>query len=96
MESAIDTQVLTREVTIAARPETVWKLLAEPAMQSSWWGTGLAFEAGQLSRPACDRRRRRRSGNAIPSWTRCKGARPRRRAGASHFSSSFSAAELMQ
>jgi uncharacterized protein YndB with AHSA1/START domain len=45
MESAIETQVFARELTIAARPETVWKLLAEPAMQSSWWGTALAFEA---------------------------------------------------
>jgi uncharacterized protein YndB with AHSA1/START domain len=45
MESATETNVLARELTIAARPETVWKLLADPTKQSVWWGTPLAFEA---------------------------------------------------
>lgn len=45
MESATETQVFARELTIAARPETIWKLLADPAKQSAWWGTALAFEA---------------------------------------------------
>jgi uncharacterized protein YndB with AHSA1/START domain len=44
MESATETQVIERELTIAAQPETVWKLLAHPAQQSAWWGTALAFD----------------------------------------------------
>jgi uncharacterized protein YndB with AHSA1/START domain len=45
MESATETHVYERELTIAAQPETVWKLLADPAQQSVWWGTALAFDA---------------------------------------------------
>jgi uncharacterized protein YndB with AHSA1/START domain len=45
MESATETHVYERELTIAAQPETVWKLLADPARQSTWWGTALAFDA---------------------------------------------------
>jgi uncharacterized protein YndB with AHSA1/START domain len=45
MESATETFTLERELTIAARPETVWNLLVDPAEQSSWWGTALDFDA---------------------------------------------------
>ncbi len=45
MESATETFAIEREVSIAARPETVWKLLADPAEQSTWWGTSLDFDA---------------------------------------------------
>lgn len=45
MGSATDTHVYERELTIAAQRETVWKLLADPAQQSAWWGTALDFEA---------------------------------------------------
>ena len=38
MESATETFAIERELTIAARPETVWKLLADPAEQSTWMG----------------------------------------------------------
>jgi uncharacterized protein YndB with AHSA1/START domain len=36
---------IERELSIAARPETVWKLLVDPAEQSKWWGTPLDFDA---------------------------------------------------
>ena len=45
MASATETFTVERELTIAARPETVWKLLVDPAEQSSWWGTALDFDA---------------------------------------------------
>jgi uncharacterized protein YndB with AHSA1/START domain len=45
MESATETHAIQRELTIAARPETVWKLLVDPAQQSTWWGTSLDFDA---------------------------------------------------
>ena len=45
MESATETFAIEREVSIAARPETVWKLLTDPAEQSTWWGTSLDFDA---------------------------------------------------
>ena len=45
MESATETFAIERELTIAARPETVWKLLVDPAEQSTWWGTSLDFDA---------------------------------------------------
>jgi len=40
-----DAFTVERELTIAARPETVWDLLVDPAEQSKWWGTPLDFEA---------------------------------------------------
>ena len=45
MESATETHAIERELTIAAPPETVWKLLVDPAQQSTWWGTSLDFDA---------------------------------------------------
>ncbi len=45
MPSTTETFTVERELTIAARPETVWSLLVEPAEQSKWWGTPLDFEA---------------------------------------------------
>ena len=45
MESTTETFVVERELTIAAEPETVWRLLAEPAEQSTWGGTPLDFDA---------------------------------------------------
>ena len=45
MQSATETFTVERELTIDARPETVWKLLVDPAEQSKWWGTPLDFEA---------------------------------------------------
>ena len=45
MESTTETFAVERELTIAARPETVWRLLVDPAEQSTWWGTPLDFEA---------------------------------------------------
>jgi len=45
MESATETFTVERELTIGARPDTVWKLLTDPAKQSTWWGTPLDFEA---------------------------------------------------
>lgn len=41
MESTTTTETFTveRELTIDAKPATVWRLLAEPAEQSRWWGT---------------------------------------------------------
>ena len=45
MQSATETFAIERELSIAARPETVWKLLTDPAEQSTWWGTSLDFDA---------------------------------------------------
>jgi uncharacterized protein YndB with AHSA1/START domain len=45
MQSATETFTVRRELTIAARPETVWRLLVEPGEQSRWWGSPLDFEA---------------------------------------------------
>jgi uncharacterized protein YndB with AHSA1/START domain len=45
MQSATEAFTIEREVTIAARPDTVWKLLVDPAEQSRWWGTPLDFDA---------------------------------------------------
>jgi len=45
MPSTTETFTVERELTIAARPETVWSLLVEPSEQSKWWGTPLDFEA---------------------------------------------------
>jgi uncharacterized protein YndB with AHSA1/START domain len=43
--STTEAFTVERELTIAARPETVWQLLVDPAEQSKWWGTPLDFEA---------------------------------------------------
>jgi uncharacterized protein YndB with AHSA1/START domain len=45
MPSTTETFTVERELTIDARPETVWSLLVEPREQSKWWGTPLDFEA---------------------------------------------------
>ena len=44
MDSATDTFTVERELTIAAPPAAVWKLLVDPAEQSRWWGTPLDFD----------------------------------------------------
>src|SRR5213075_2352466 len=45
VESTTELFTVERELTIAAQPETVWKLLVDPTEQSRWWGTPLDFEA---------------------------------------------------
>jgi uncharacterized protein YndB with AHSA1/START domain len=45
LKSPTETSTVERQLAIAARPETVWRLLTDPAQQSAWWGTALEFEA---------------------------------------------------
>ena len=52
MESATETFTVERELTIAARPETVWNLLVDPAEQSSWWGRRSTSTRGRVARSA--------------------------------------------
>lgn len=44
MESTTEELVVRREVEIAARPETVWELLVDPARAVSWWGESVTLE----------------------------------------------------
>jgi hypothetical protein len=45
VESATDTQVVERELTIAASPETVWDFLVDPDKATRWMGEAASFEA---------------------------------------------------
>ncbi|MGZ8693790.1 MAG: hypothetical protein ACXWZT_13825 [Gaiellaceae bacterium] len=38
MESLTETTSVVRELTIAARPETVWEFLVDPAKAERWMG----------------------------------------------------------
>ena len=38
MESATETTTIVRELTIAARPETVWEFLVDPEKATRWMG----------------------------------------------------------
>ena len=44
MESATETIAVVRELSIAARPETVWELLVDPEQARRWMGVDVAFE----------------------------------------------------
>lgn len=45
MESATDTTTFVRELTIAARPETVWEFLVDPERAKRWMGIDATFAA---------------------------------------------------
>ena len=45
MESATDTSTFVRELTIAARPETVWEFLVDPEKAKRWMGLEATFAA---------------------------------------------------
>jgi uncharacterized protein YndB with AHSA1/START domain len=44
MESVTEGLVVRREIEIAASPETVWELLADPAKAQTWWGQDVTLE----------------------------------------------------
>jgi uncharacterized protein YndB with AHSA1/START domain len=44
METTTETVSLQREITIAARPETVWEFLVDPDKAVRWMGTSASFE----------------------------------------------------
>lgn len=44
MESPTETTSVEREITIAARPETVWEFLVDPDKALRWWGIGVSFD----------------------------------------------------
>lgn len=44
MERQAERLAVEREIAIAARPETVWELLTDPAKARTWWGVTFAFD----------------------------------------------------
>ena len=44
MESATETTTVQREITIAARPETVWEFLVDSEKATQWMGLNATFE----------------------------------------------------
>ncbi|RDI73870.1 hypothetical protein Gocc_2434 [Gaiella occulta] len=44
MESAPEATAVVREITIAARPETVWEFLVDPRKAERWMGIRAAFD----------------------------------------------------
>ena len=44
METQAERLAVEREIAIAARPETVWELLTDPAKARTWWGVTFAFD----------------------------------------------------
>jgi len=44
METTADTVAIERELTIAARPETVWEFLVDPEKAARWMGRDLTLE----------------------------------------------------
>ena len=45
MDAVVDTTVVVREVSIEARPETVWEFLVDPLKAIQWMGLSAALEA---------------------------------------------------
>ena len=44
METTTETAVLTREIVIAAAPETVWQHLVDPDKVARWMGRNISFD----------------------------------------------------
>jgi uncharacterized protein YndB with AHSA1/START domain len=44
MESATETVVIERELTLEASPETVWEFLVDPDKTMTWWGVNVTFD----------------------------------------------------
>jgi uncharacterized protein YndB with AHSA1/START domain len=44
MRSTTETAVLTREIVIAAAPETVWQYLVDPDRVTRWMGRNISFD----------------------------------------------------
>jgi len=44
VESATETHVLERELTIEASPETVWEFLVDPVKATAWMGQSASFD----------------------------------------------------
>lgn len=44
MDTATDTLRVEREIAIAARPETVWKLLVDPREMTRWMGQAATID----------------------------------------------------
>jgi len=44
MASATETNVVTREIAIDARPETVWEFLVDPEKATRWMGQAATFD----------------------------------------------------
>ena len=44
MESVTEGLAVSREIEIAASPETVWELLVDPAKARTWWGQDVTLE----------------------------------------------------
>ena len=44
MASTTETTAVVRELTIAARPETVWEFLVDPVKAQRWMGVSVSFE----------------------------------------------------
>ena len=45
MESTTERLSVQREIEIAARPETVWQFLVDPAKAVAWWGANATMDA---------------------------------------------------
>ena len=45
MASTVETYALTRELTIDARPDTVWEFLVDPMKAALWMGGNVEFDA---------------------------------------------------
>jgi uncharacterized protein YndB with AHSA1/START domain len=45
MQTTAETMSVEREITIAARPETVWEFLVDPDKAARWMGETVALEA---------------------------------------------------
>jgi uncharacterized protein YndB with AHSA1/START domain len=44
MDSTTETAVITREIVIAAAPETVWQYLVDPDKATRWMGRNISFD----------------------------------------------------
>ena len=44
MEASTETGVIEREISIAARPETIWDFLVNPMKATRWMGTEASFD----------------------------------------------------
>jgi uncharacterized protein YndB with AHSA1/START domain len=44
MEATTETTSVEREITIAARPETVWQFLVDPSKATRWMGQAASFD----------------------------------------------------
>jgi uncharacterized protein YndB with AHSA1/START domain len=45
MRTTTDTTLVEREVTIDARPETIWEFLVDPEKATRWMGVNASFDA---------------------------------------------------